>query len=85
MASTVYGAQAYRKTGRGQFEIGQSLPCEDADHARREAEKMTGRRGIAGATAYLIPNYTREYGGDDPITIAAFGDVPPEARDALPF
>lgn len=46
---------------------------------------MLARAGIIGATAFLVPNYTIEAGGDDPITIEVFGEVPAEARDALPF
>ena len=85
MAKDHYGAQAYRQDGQGRLERGQSEACRDADQARRRAELLACKRGVAGATAFLIPNYTREYGGDDPITIAVYGEVPPEARDALPF
>lgn len=46
---------------------------------------MIARAGIIGATAFLIQNYTIEVGGGEAITIEAFGEVPAEARDALPF
>lgn len=46
---------------------------------------MIARAGIIGATAFLVPNYNFEPGGGDAITIEAFGEVPAEARDALPF
>lgn len=46
---------------------------------------MVARAGIIGATAFLVPNHGVGFGEDAPITIAAFGDVPPEARDALQF
>ena len=85
MARHLYGAQAYRTNEEGELERGASEPCRDADEARRKAARMVDQGGNVGATAFLIPNYVREAGGDDLITIASFGSVPLDAHDVLPF
>lgn len=85
MTKDVYGAQSYRKTGKG-YERAAFVACDNEDDAYSEAEKLAAKRGVSGAIAFLRSNYSKEFAeGDDPITLAAFGDVPPEARDVVPF
>lgn len=80
-----YGVQQFMRDKAGRLVPGRTLPCKTADHARREAEQSAVRRGVVGAAAFLCRVDGDLSEPDAPITIAAFGDVPAETRDQLPF
>lgn len=76
-----YAAMAFRRARKGALERGEPTIGENADAARLTAERLATRRGYVGAVAYACGDAEDQA----PITIAAFGEVPPEARDALPY
>ena len=79
----MYGVQAYQRNAEGNLERGRSEPCDDAEHAKRKAARMIARAGVIGATAFIVSDENLGAGGDTAVTIAAFGDVPPEAWDSM--
>jgi len=76
-----YAAIGFKRNRRGPLERGTAQVCLTADEARKQAEKLSCRKGYAGAIAFVCSDLDDQ----DPITIAAFGEVPPEARDNLPY
>ncbi len=80
-----YGVQQFLRDRLGKLTPGRVLQCKTADHATDEARQSAVRRGVVGAAAFVcrIEGDLAEPG--PPMTIAAFGDVPPEARDQIPF
>ena len=80
----LYGAQSFIRDRKGKLTLGRCYSCKDADEARRMAEGRVAGGYAAGATAFLRRG-GGEYDEGEAITIAAFGVVPHEARDALPF
>lgn len=79
----MYGVQAYQRNAEGDLERGRSEPCDDAEHAKRKAARMIARAGVIGATAFIVAAEHCDVGSDTSVTIAAFGDVPPEAWDFM--
>jgi hypothetical protein len=77
--------QTYRRDTLGHLAKGQWKGCSSEHEARRKAEAAVATRRVVGAVA-LSQQTSGEYeDGETPITIAAFGDVPPEAKVELPF
>lgn len=86
MAKDIYGVQVYVKDRKGRIGRGRAMSCRDADAARREAERCARGRGAIGASAFWLRVYEEEFAeGDDPVTLAVFGTVPPGVADSLPF
>ncbi|WP_139239553.1 MULTISPECIES: hypothetical protein [unclassified Methylobacterium] len=83
--SVQFAVQRFQDAGPGQWSRGRLTECRTADEARRLAERCVARGESTGAAAFSRRS-SGEFGvQDSPITIAAFGDVPPEAKDILPF
>ncbi len=80
-----FGVQTFVKDRRGRKAQGRLVPFKTADEARRYAEQCVERQAAIGAAAFSQRAAGEFDEGDEPITLAAFGDVPPEARDRLPF
>ena len=76
-----YAALGFKRNKRGPLERGKAQMCSNADEAKQQAQYLSCCRGYAGAVAVACCDLEDQ----DPITIAAFGEVPPEARDMLPF
>lgn len=83
--SVQFAVQRFQEAGPGQWFRGRLTECKTADEARRLAERCVARGESTGAAAFSRRS-SGEFGvQDSPITIAAFGEVPPEAKDILPF
>ena len=83
--TTHFAMQTYRRRKTGDLTKDRWHPCNTADEARRRAEDAVLERGCIGAVALSERNSGEFEEGERPITIAAFGDVPPEVRDQIPF
>jgi hypothetical protein len=83
--SVHFAMQTYRKTDKGSLARARWTPCESAAEAIHRAETAVTVGKVAGAAA-LSQRCSGEFDeGELPITLAAFGEVPQEARDQLPF
>ena len=83
--SVLFAVQQFLKAGPDQWSRDRLTSCSTADEARRIAERCVVRGESSGAVAFCRRS-SGEFGElSDPITIAEFGAVPPEARDILPF
>lgn len=82
----IYGVQTFIRDRKGTLAQGRFIECRDADHARQTAEARVSGAAAVGAAAFLRPGYKAEFdGGDEPITLAIFGTVPPGVEDTIPF
>lgn len=80
-----FAVQQFQEVDQGCWSRDRLTECKTADEARRVAERSVARGESSGAVAFSRRS-AGEFGGmDEPITIAEFGRVPPEARDILPF
>lgn len=80
-----FAMQTYRRDLHGHLAKGQWKACLTADDARRRAEAVVLSGKSIGAVA-LSQRSSGEFDeGELAITIAAFGEVPHEARDRIPF
>ena len=80
-----FAMQTYRRDGRGRLSQAKWTACETAAEAIQRAEAAVAAGKVAGAAA-LSQRCSGEFDeGEVPITIAAFGEVPAETRDQLPF
>lgn len=79
-----YGAMTFVRDRFGQLREGCIYPCSDGEVARKVAEDRVTMGWAPGAAAFL-----RRGGGEfdegETITLAAFGEVPREVRDQMPF
>lgn len=83
--SVHFAMQTYRRDTQGRLARARWKACETAIEAVRRAEAAVIAGKAIGAAA-LSQRCSGEFEeGEMPITIAAFGEVPAEARDQLPF
>lgn len=82
--SVHFGVQQFGCDKAGRPTVGRLTRCASAEEARRLAERCVSNGRAAGAAAFSC---RVEDGSDlvEPITIAAFGTVPSEAQDAVPY
>lgn len=83
--SVHFAMQTYRRDTQGHLTQAQWKACETAEEAIRRAEAVVSTGKAAGAAA-VSQRCSGEFDeGEQPITLAAFGEVPAEALAALPF
>lgn len=71
--------QFYELNRRGKLVPGQSCECDDADHARRRAQNATVK--VRGAVAFSQMINSDSGDAEEPVLIAAFGQVPKEVGE----
>ncbi|UMY19092.1 hypothetical protein MMB17_07280 [Methylobacterium organophilum] len=80
----IYGVQTFVRDGRGRLAQARFTPCKSSAEACRYAEGKVEQGAVPGAVAFL-----RRGGGEfdegELITVAVYGSVPPDVKDALPF
>lgn len=86
MAQSVHFAmQTYRRNSKGRLAQAKWTPCETAIEAVTKAEAVVAAGRVSGAAA-ISHRCSGEFDeGETPITIAAFGEVPKETLDQVPF
>ncbi len=79
-----YGAMTFVRDRFGQLREGRVYPCADSEVAKKVAEDRVVQGWAPGAAAFL-----RRGGGEfdegETVTLAAFGEVPRDVREQLPF
>lgn len=77
--------QTYRRDSQGRLARAKWRPCQSAEDAILQAEMVVSMGKVVGAAALTQRNSGEFDEGELPITLAAFGEVPSEVRDQLPF
>ena len=80
-----YGVQTFVRSRTGRLTQGPTLSCRTADDAKAVAERSAVRKGVVGAAAFQCRIDGDLAEPSPPLTIAAFGEVPAEAREMIPF
>lgn len=79
-----YSAMTFVRDRFGQLREGRVYPCSDGEVAKKVAEDRVSLGWAPGAAA-LLRRGSGEFDAGETITLAAFGDVPREVRDQMPF
>ncbi|CAO4171151.1 hypothetical protein AFFFEF_01719 [Methylorubrum extorquens] len=79
-----YGAITFMRDRFGQLREGRVYPCSDGDVARKVAEDRV-EQGWAQGAAVFLRRSSGEFDEGEMITLVAYGDVPAEVRDRVPF
>lgn len=80
-----YSAMTFVRDRFSQSREGRTYPCADRGVARKVAEDWTALGWAWGAAvlAFLCPG--AEFHEGETVTLAAFGEVPREVQDQMPF
>jgi len=71
---------------KGRLAPGNLLDCKAPEEACRVAQERVSRGRAIGAAAFTRTVVDPDYDdGEEPITLAIFGEVPPRLADQLPF